>query len=57
MMCGDITIHPNSRILKFLCQYLAELTKELKRVEHVGQEDYVLENITYLVKLIAKIKD
>ena len=57
LMCEDITIHPNSRILKILCQYLTELTEELKRVEHIGQEDDVLENITYLVELIAKIKD
>jgi len=47
----------NSRILKILCQYLTELTEELKRIEHIGQEDDVLENITYLVELIAKIKD
>ena len=57
LMCEDITIHPNSRILKILCQYLTELTEELKRIEHIGQEDDVLENITYLVELIAKIKD
>ena len=34
-----------------------KLTEELKRIEHIGQEDDVLENITYLVELIAKIKD
>ena len=53
----QIIVHPNSRVLKILCQYLTELTEELKRVEHIGQEDDVLENITYLVELIAKIKD
>lgn len=57
LMCEEIIIHPNSRILKILCQYLTELTEELKRVEHIGQEDDVLENITYLVELIAKIKN
>lgn len=57
LMCEDIIVHPNSRILKILCQYLTELTEVLKRVDHIGQEDDVLENITYLVELIAKIKD
>lgn len=51
MMCEDIIIYPNSRIQKILCQYLTELTEELKRVEHIGQEDDVLENIKYLVEL------
>ena len=53
----QIIVHPNSRVLKILCHYLSELTEELKRVEHIGQEDDVLENITYLIELIAKIKD
>ena len=57
LMCEETTIHSNSRILKILCQYLTELTEELKRVEHIGQEDDIFENITYLVELIAKIKD
>jgi len=57
LMCEDIIIYPNSRIQKILCQYLTELTEELKRVEHIGQEDDVLENIKYLVELIAKMKD
>ena len=57
MMCEDIIIHPNSRILKILCQYIMKLTDKLKRVEHIGQKYDVLENITYLIELIAKIKD
>lgn len=56
LMCEDIIIFPNSRIQKILCQYLTELTEELKRVEKIGQEDDVLENIKYLVELIAKMK-
>ena len=57
LMCEEITIRPNSRILKILCQYLTELAEDLKKIEHIGQEDDVLENITYLIELIAKIKD
>ena len=53
----QIIVHPNSRVLKILCQYLSELTEELKRLEQIEQEDDILENITYLVELIAKIKD
>lgn len=55
LMCEEVIIYPNSRILKILCQYLKELTEELKRVERVGQENDVLENIIYLVELIAKM--
>ena len=55
LMCEEVIIYPNSRILKILCQYLKEQTEELKRVERVGQENDVLENITYLVELIAKM--
>ena len=57
MLCEEIIVHPNSRVLKILCQYLSELTEELKRLEKIEQEDDILENITYLVEIIAKIKD
>lgn len=53
----QIIVHPNSRVLKILCQYLSELTEELKRIEKIEQEDDILENITYLIELITKIKD
>ncbi len=53
----QIVVYPNSRVLKILCQYLSELTEELKRIEKIEQEDDTLENITYLIELIAKIKD
>ena len=53
----QIIVHPNSRVLKILCQYLSELTEDLKRIEKIEQEDDILENITYLIELIAKIKD
>jgi len=38
-----------------LRQYLLELTEELKRLERIGQDSDALENITYLVELIAKM--
>lgn len=57
MLREQIIVHPNSRVLKILCQYLSELTEELKRIEKIEQEDDILENITYLIELITKIKD
>ena len=57
LMREEVIVRPNCRIQRILSQYLVELTEELKRVEHIGQEDDVLDNITYLVELIAKMKD
>ena len=54
-MCLEVVIHPNCRIQKYLSQYLVELTEELKRLQHIEQDDDTLENITYLVELIARM--
>lgn len=56
LMCEDIIVHPNIRIQKYLCQYLTELTKELKCLEKIEQDNNVLDNITYLVELISRMK-
>lgn len=54
LLCEDIIVHLNIRVQKFLAQYLVELTNELKRIEKIGQDSDVLEDITYLVELISK---
>ena len=50
----DIVVRPNIRIQKYICQYLAELTEELKRLEMIEQADDVLDNIRYLIELTSK---
>lgn len=55
LMEKTVTVYPNSRVQKYLRQYLTELTEELKRLERIGQDSDVLENITYLVELIAQM--
>ena len=36
---------------------VVELTEELKRLQRIPQDDDVLENITYLIELIARMGD
>ena len=48
-----VIVHPNCRVQKILSQYLTELTEELKRIQRIEQDDDILENIIYLVELIA----
>ena len=49
----EVIVRPNCRIQKILSQYLVELTEELKRIQRIEQDDDILENIIYLVELIA----
>ena len=53
----EVIVHPNCRIQKILSQYLVVLTEELKRLKRIEQNNDVLENITYLVELIAHMGD
>ena len=48
-------MQPNIRIQKYLRDYLVSLTEELKRLEQIDQSTDVLENIKYLLELIAKL--
>ena len=57
LMCEDITVSPSGHVQKSICQHLIKLTDKLRRLERIGQDSDVMENITYLVELIAKIKD
>ena len=57
LMCEEIAVHPNCRIQKYLSQYLVELTEELKRLQRIEQDDDILENITYLIDLVARMGD
>ena len=52
LMNKEIIVHPNIRVQKYLEQYLVELTNELKRLEKIEQENDVLENISYILKII-----
>lgn len=49
----EVIVCPNCRIQKILSQYLIEQTEEMKRMQRIEQDDDILENITYLVELIA----
>jgi hypothetical protein len=55
LLCEDIIVHPNIRVQKYLRDYLVSLTEELKRLEQIDQSTDVLENIKYLLELIAKL--
>lgn len=55
LLCMDIVVHPNIRVQKYLREYLVGLTEELKRLEQIDQSTDVLENIKYLLELIAKL--
>ena len=55
MLGEQVVVHPNSRIQRILIQYLAALTEELKRLQRVEQDNDILENLTYLIELIARM--
>ena len=52
----EIVVRPNIRVQKFVCQYLTELTAELKRLEKIEQTSDVLDNIKYLLELISRLR-
>lgn len=52
----EIVVRPNIRVQKFVCQYLSELTAELKRLEQIEQTNDVLDNIKYLLELISRLR-
>ena len=52
----EIVVRPNIRVQKFVCQYLSELTAELKRLEQIEQTTDVLDNIRYLLELISRLR-
>lgn len=52
----EIVVRPNIRVQKFVCQYLNELTEELKRLEKIEQTSDVLDNIKYLLELISRLR-
>lgn len=51
----SICVYPNIRVQKYVCQYLAELTEELKRLQKIPQENDVLDDIRYLLELTDKL--
>lgn len=57
LLCEEIIIRPNIRIRKYLEDYLAELTNELKRIEKVSSDSDILDNIKYIVELIYKMSE
>ena len=52
----EVIIRPNIRVQKFVCQYLTELTAELKLIEKIEQTSDVLDNIRYLLELISRLR-
>ena len=52
----EIVVRPNIRVQKIVCQYLNELTEELKRLEKIEQTNDVLDNIKYLLELISRLR-
>ena len=53
----EIVVRPNIRIQHYLEMYLLDLTAELKRLSSIPQTSDILENITYIIKLISKMSD
>ena len=51
----EVIVRPNIRVQKYVCQYLNELTAELKRLEQIEQTNDVLDNIKYLLELISRL--
>ena len=51
----EVIVRPNIRVQKFVCQYLTELTAELKRLEKIEQTTDVLDNLKYLLELITRL--
>lgn len=52
----EVIVRPNIRVQKYVCQYLNELTAELKRLEQIEQTNDVLDNIKYLLELISRLR-
>ena len=55
VLVEEVFVRPNIRVQKFVCQYLSELTAELKRLEQIEQTNDVLDNIKYLLALISRL--
>jgi len=56
LQCESIIVHPNIRVQKYVCQYLSELTDELRRLEKIDdQSDEVLEYLRYLLDFISRL--
>lgn len=53
----EVIVRPNIRVQKFVCQYLNELTAELKRLEKIEQTNDVLDNLKYLLELITHMSE
>lgn len=51
----DIIVRPNIRIQMYLEKYLVEILSELKRLEKIPINIDMIDNLTYLVKLISKL--
>lgn len=51
----EVIVRPNIRVQKYVCQYLNELTAELKRLEKIEQTNDVLDNRKYLLELITRL--
>ncbi len=57
LLNDEIIVRPNIRIQKYLEDYLVDLTSQLKRLERIPQDSEVLDNITYIVRLISQMSE
>ncbi len=57
LLNDEIIVRPNIRIQKYLEDYLVDLTNQLKRLERIPQDSEVLDNITYIVRLISQMSE
>ena len=56
MLGENILVRPNIRVQKYVCQYLSELTDELKRLEKIDdQSDDGLDYLRYLLDFISRL--
>ncbi len=51
----EIEVYPNIRLQRCIIDCLSELTTELKRLERIDQDSYVLDNIKYLLDVTQKL--
>lgn len=51
LMCRDIVVQGNPRVYKALKNQMAELYEELKRIDHITEEN---EELLYTLQLVAE---
>ena len=55
VLSDEIVVRPNIRIQRNIINYLTDMTAELKRLEAVSEDSYILENLRYIIDLVDKL--